>query len=137
MNLRRVIPIQRPAQISLRNTFRRKSRLILTLITLSLASTIFIAIFSIRTSLQQTLDEALGYFDYDVQVVFDRTYRTDRIINQMDSLPEVDKTETWGFGSARRVRPDDTESDSIVIYTPRADSEMLNPILLEGRWIQR
>ena len=34
--------------ISLRNTFRRKSRLSLTLITLSLASTIFIAIFSIR-----------------------------------------------------------------------------------------
>ncbi len=136
VGMRRVVPIQRPAQISLRNTFRRKARLSLTLITLSLASAIFVAIFSIRASLQETLDQALGYFDYDVQVIFDRSYRTERIQNELMGLPEVANVETWGFGTTRRVRPDDTESDTFVIYAPRADSEMINPILLEGRWIR-
>ncbi|MCB9138599.1 MAG: FtsX-like permease family protein [Caldilineaceae bacterium] len=136
VRLRRILPIQRPAQISLRNTFRRKARLALTLITLSLASAIFIAIFSIRASLLETLNEALEYFDYDVQVAFDRSYRIDKITGALAGIPEVEIVETWGFSSARRVRADDTEGDSIVVYAPRADSQMLNPILLEGRWIE-
>ncbi|NKQ36807.1 MAG: ABC transporter permease [Chloroflexi bacterium] len=136
LGLRRVIPLQRPQQISLRNTFRRKGRLALTLITLSLASAIFIAIFVVRSSLQQTLDDALGYFDYDVQIVFDRPYRTTRIQQQVAGLPGVSGVETWGFGTGRRIRPDESESDSVIVYAPTADSEMLNPILLEGRWLE-
>ncbi len=133
--LRNVLPIGRPMQISLRNTFRRKSRLTLTLITLSLASTIFIAIFSIRDSLQQTLNDALAFFDYDVQVVFDQPYRTERIQNRLESIPGIDAVETWGFSSTRRVRDNGTESDSITVYAPRYDSSMLAPILVEGRWL--
>jgi putative ABC transport system permease protein len=135
VGLRAIVPMGRPMQISLRNTFRRKSRLALTLITLSLASTIFIAIFSIRASLQQTLDDALSYFDYDIQVIFDRSYRTDRIQAELAAVPGIERVETWGFGSARRVRPDGSESESIIIYAPRADSEMVNPTIVAGRWI--
>lgn len=132
----RVVRMGRPLQVSLRNTFRRKARLSLTLITLSLASTVFIAIFSIRASLQLTLDEALSYFDYDVQVIFDRPYRSDRIIGQLDGFPGIERVETWGFGSGRLVRDDGTESDAIIIYGPASDSEMIQPILVEGRWLQ-
>jgi putative ABC transport system permease protein len=133
--LRYIVPMGRPMQISLRNTFRRKSRLALTLLTLSLASTIFISIFSIRASLQQTLDDALAYFDYDVQIIFDQPYRIDRIQHNLQAVPGIQAIETWGFGSSRRVRPDGTESDSMIIYAPRPDSTMLNPTIIEGRWI--
>lgn len=134
--LRYVIPMDRPSQISLRNTFRRKSRLTLTLITLSLASTIFISIFSVRASLVQTMDDALLFFDYDVQILFDRPYRSDRIIRQVEDRSGIERVETWGFGTVRRIRPDGSESDSIVIYAPRADTEMMQPILVEGRWLR-
>lgn len=136
LNLRYVIPMQRPQHISLRNTFRRKGRLALTLLTLSLASAIFMAIFSVRASLQQTLDDALVYFDYDVQVVFDQPYRTERIRREVEYLPGVEGVETWGFGTARRIRPDETDSESIFVYAPEPDSNMLNPTLIEGRWLQ-
>lgn len=136
LGLRRVIPMQRPAQISLRNTFRRKGRLILTLVTLSLASAIFISILSVRASLLQTLDDALTYFDYDVQVQFSRPYRTDRIQRTLTAIPEVDTVETWGFASTRRIRPDGSESDTVILYAPTADSGMLNPTLINGRWLR-
>ena len=136
LNMRRIFPMERPQQISLRNTFRRKGRLALTLITLSLATAIFISIFSVRASLQATLDDALDLFDYDVQIIFDVGYRTERIINQVKDLPGVDEVETWGFGTTRHIRPDGTESDSIIMYAPRHDSKMINPIILEGRWIE-
>lgn len=133
--LRYILPIGRPMQISLRNTFRRKARLTLTLITLSLASTIFIAIFSIRASLQQTLNDALSFFDYDVQVIFDQPYRTDRIRGDLEHIEGIDAVETWGFTSTRIVRENGTESDNIVVYGPTYDSTMLDPILVEGRWL--
>ncbi|MEM7799441.1 MAG: FtsX-like permease family protein, partial [Chloroflexota bacterium] len=136
VGLRRVVPMQRPTQISLRNTFRRKGRLALTLLTLSLASAIFISILSIRASLQLTLDEALGYFDYDVQIQFSRPYRTERLLNQARLNEGVSDAEIWGFSGARRVRPDGSESDNIIIYAPPADSGMIQPILLEGRWVR-
>ena len=52
VGLKAIIPMmKRPAQISLRNTFRRKGRLILTLVSLSLASLIFMSILSIQASM--------------------------------------------------------------------------------------
>ena len=136
VGLRMVIPMERPSQISLRNTFRRKGRLTLTLVTLSLASAIFISIFSVRASLLQTLDDALNYFDYDVQVIFDVPYRAERLQSLAGQIPGVDRVETWGFSSVRRIRPDDTESDTIVVYAPEPDSQMVNPIQVEGRWLE-
>jgi putative ABC transport system permease protein len=135
MGLQNLSLLERPSQMSLRNTFRRKGRLVLTLITLSMATAIFIAILSIRASLLQTLDDALNLFDYDVQVVFDRSYRVDPLRRTATEVAGVEEVETWGFGTARRIRPDDTESDSIVVYAPEPDSKMVNPTLLEGRWL--
>ncbi len=133
---RSFLPGGRPTQISLRNTFRRKARLFLTLLTLSLASMIFVSILSVQASLLQTLDDALNYFDYDVQVIFDQPYRTDRIIQIAEPVEGVKNVETWGFGSARRIRPDGSESDTLLMYAPFPDSEMINPIMVEGRWIE-
>jgi putative ABC transport system permease protein len=69
-------------------------------------------------------------------VLFDRPYRSDRIISQIAEIPGVDEVETWGFGNVRRIRPDGSESDSIIVYAPGADSNMLQPIVVEGRWLR-
>ena len=53
--------LSRPLLIALRNTFRRKGRLALTLTTLTLGGAIFIAVFSVRDSLLLTLDDAFEY----------------------------------------------------------------------------
>ncbi|MEM7334640.1 MAG: FtsX-like permease family protein [Chloroflexota bacterium] len=133
---RSFLPGGRPTQISLRNTFRRKARLALTLLTLSLASMIFVSILSVQASLLQTLDDALNYFDYNIQVIFDQPYRVDRIQQIAEPIPGVNSVETWGFGSARRIRPDGSESDNLLLYAPEPDTEMLNPIIIDGRWIE-
>jgi putative ABC transport system permease protein len=48
--------LSRPLLISLRNTFRRKTRLTLTLITLILGGAIFITVFTLRVTMLTTLD---------------------------------------------------------------------------------
>ena len=68
----------RPTLLSIRNTFRRKGRLGLTLAALTLGGAVFMAVFSVRASLEKTLDDTLRYFAYDVQVELTTTERAQR-----------------------------------------------------------
>jgi putative ABC transport system permease protein len=127
--------LSRPLLLSLRNTFRRKGRLALTLTTLTLSGLIFVAVFSVRSSLLLTLEDALKYFNYDIGVSFERPYRVEQIEQVARTVPGVAVVESWGVGNVRRLRPNDTESDSLFLFAPPAATQMLKPTLLQGRWL--
>lgn len=133
--LERIRGLSRPLLLSLRNTFRRKGRLALTLATLILGGAIFVGVFSVRESLLLTLDESYNYVQYDVYEVFRRGYRIEQIEREALRVPGVTAAEAWRFSSARRQRPDGTESDYLSIRAPRADSDLVQPTIVEGRWL--
>jgi putative ABC transport system permease protein len=127
--------LPRPIMLSLRNTFRRKGRLILTLVTLTLAGTIFIAVVSVRASLLLTVEEILEYVNYDAEVQFGRSYRTDRLEQEALQVPGVVAVESWGLTGTYRLRPDGSEGGDIYLSAPPAETAMLNPRMVEGRWL--
>ncbi|MCB0172940.1 MAG: FtsX-like permease family protein [Anaerolineae bacterium] len=127
--------LTRPLLLSLRNTFRRKTRLSLTLLTLILGGSIFITVFSLRVSMLDTLRGWLDYFRYDVAVQFERDYRIERIIRETLDVPGIVEAEPWAFYNTRRERPDGTESDSITLLAPPLDTTLINPTVIEGRWL--
>jgi putative ABC transport system permease protein len=133
--LERVRGLSRPMLLSLRNTFRRKGRLALTLATLTLGGAIFIAVFSVRASLIESLDDWLAYVDYDALVGFRRAYRIEQIEQHALEVPGVVAAEGWRFGNARRIRPDDSESEDIWLRAAPVPSDLVRPILSEGRWL--
>jgi putative ABC transport system permease protein len=133
--LERLRGLSRPVLLSVRNTFRRKGRLVLTLTTLTLGGAIFIAVFSVRASLLTTLDSWFDLVEYDVYVVFRRGYRIDQLEQEALRVPGVVSAEAWRFASARRQRPDGTEGDSINVRAPKADSDLVTPTLVAGRWL--
>ncbi len=131
----RLLPLRRPLVISLRNTFRRKGRLALTMVTLTLAGAIFVGVFSVRASLFNTLALANRYDNYDVAVELSRPYRTQQIEAAALQVPGVVAVETWGSAGALRLRPNGSESDRIRVRAPQADTRMIQPRLLAGRWL--
>jgi putative ABC transport system permease protein len=133
--LEQVRVLSRPMLLSLRNTFRRKGRLALTLATLTLGGAIFIAVFSVRASLLLTLEDMFNYVDYDALVGFRRGYRIEQIEEVALQMPGVVAAEAWRFDSGRRIRPDDSESDTIWLRAPRTDSKLVHPTVVEGRWL--
>ena len=52
------------------------------------------------------------------------------------AFPASSASKPGASAPAAVIRPDDTESDTIIIYAPQADSQMINPILVEGRWLE-
>jgi putative ABC transport system permease protein len=134
--MQQVRGLPRPLLLSLRNTFRRKARLVLTLSTLILGGAIFIAIFSVRASLLQSLDEFTAYLNYDVAVDFDGAYQARQIERRALAVPGVVAAETWGGSNARRVRPGGQEGSSFELVAPPADTALLRPVLVAGRWLR-
>ncbi|MEZ4662019.1 MAG: FtsX-like permease family protein [Caldilineaceae bacterium] len=127
--------LSRPGQISLRNTIRRRMRLILTLITLILGGMIFMTVGSVRSSLEQRVEQVLEYNRFDIRISLERAYRIGQIEQVARAVPGVTNVETWSNGQAVRVRADDSESDPINITALPADSKMIQPTLVSGRWL--
>lgn len=127
--------LPRPLLLSLRNTFRQKSRLILTIIALTLGSAIFIAVMSVYSALITTLDEALGYYGFDIVVTFSRPYRIEQIEAELDKLEGITSAENWGFTSTRIVNADGSETNTIILVAPPTETELINPSVLAGRWL--
>lgn len=132
---KRNLHIPRPLLISLRNTFRRKGRLVLTLFTLTMAGAIFIAVFNVRVTLFDYLDGIGKYFLADVTLDFDQPYRMDEIITKAKEIPGVADVEGWAYASAEALNPDDSLAENITIMAPPSNSKMVTPNLLSGRWL--
>ncbi len=133
---RRGIHIPRPLLISLRNTFRRKGRLALTLFTLTMAGAIFVAVFNVQVSLHDYIDQIGNYFIADVTLDFDRYYRLNEIENMAMQVPGVVDVEGWAYATAEVLYPDGSVADTLTVLAPPADSHLVSPLLIEGRWLQ-
>jgi putative ABC transport system permease protein len=150
--------LSRPMLISIRNTFRRKGRLALTLFTLTLGGAVFIAVFNSQVSLDTKMEQVTRYFGADVQLDFVDSYRVEKITNQALTVPGVERVEVWLTTGADWLHPPlpfpptggdrgeisppsggikggELPPSSIGIIAPPADSDLIDPTLLEGRWL--
>ena len=133
---RRGLHIPRPLLISLRNTFRRRGRLLLTLFTLTMGGAIFIAVFNVRVTLRDYMSAIGQYFIADVTVDFDEAYRLREVEQYAMQVDGVVYVEGWQFTAVEALLPDGTVGDNITVLAPPANSSLIKPMLVQGRWIR-
>lgn len=127
--------LPRPVILSLRNSFRRQGRLLLTLATLIIASATFVSVLSLRASMSRTVDEAFDLWQYDVLVQLTQPYNAQRLERTLQQMPGVSKVESWAEALVYRVDADGGDSIPIALIAPPAATELLQPTLLAGRWL--
>ena len=127
--------VPRPMRLSLRNAFRRKARLTLTLISLVLGGAIFVSVINLWGSFYQVIEELKGYYLTDVTIGFDRLYRFDKVAAMTNGVPEVDSVEGWMEGAGSLIRGEDEPETQVVLLVPPATSRLMKPILISGRWL--
>jgi len=128
----RVRRLPRPLALSLRNTFRRKARVALTMFTLVLGGVMFIVVMSVGTSFNNTLEIVLDAFGFDVLVAFERSHRVTQLIDVAERIPGVTTAEVWSRLGAELALPSGEELD-IGIWGVPSDSEMFSPRVISGR----
>ena len=171
--LERVRRGSRPLLVSIRNTFRRKGRLALTLFTLTLGGAVFIAVFNSQASVNRASERTTRYFGADVNLDFAQSYRVEEVIREAMMVPGVERVEVWKVTGAEGGRHQNgalsDEEDggeqgdkgtggqgdkekatgvaggeggrvengalAIGLFGVPADSELIEPKLLAGRWL--
>ncbi len=131
--LRRFPRFTRDILLALRNPFRKRGRLILSLVTLTFAGAVFMAIVNLQDTLNSSLNEMFGFWRYDAWLVVEGYTPVVRLVQEAKAIPGVVQAEAWGFTIGRYVRPDGTESDNLYLLAPPAGTKLLDPPIIAGR----
>ena len=130
-----VLLIPRPIRLSLRNAFRRKLRLSLTLFSLVLGGAIFIGVFNLWASFGKTIESIQGYFLADINVSFARSYRYEEVAPLAKSIPGVSSVEGWAEYPGTLISNKDEAGTQILFVAPPSTSTLIDPVITAGRWL--
>ena len=132
----RIKKVTRPFALAVRNTFRKKTRLAFTLITLTLAGGMFISVFSTRTSLQGQLDEINRFLNFDISIRTFSTIKLPTAEREAERIPGVDSAEGWANMIANISYPDNRKGSDLLIYsTPHENPTTMDLDILSGAWL--
>jgi putative ABC transport system permease protein len=127
----------RPFILSLRNTFRQRGRLLLTLGTLAIGGAGFIVAMNVSASMNTTVDDKFDAQKFDVQFTFNRPYPEQELEQIAQSVEGVARVESWGSASAVRQLEQGTESNNFDLLAPPEKTGLMTALpLMEGRWLQ-
>lgn len=134
----------RPLLFAIRNSFRRRTRLVLTLATLAVAGVFFMTGVNIRASMIRTIDHWLASENYDLKIFFGGPYPSDQIDRAIKNTPGVVRTESWfasegvlaPYPGAGRYGGNTLEGERFSVVGVPSGTKMLNLEIAEGRDLQ-
>jgi putative ABC transport system permease protein len=97
---------------------------------------IFIAVFNVRVTLHDYIEDIGKYFLADVNLDFDKPYRLREIEQMAMQVEGVTSIEGWLFMVSEYLDDEGDVIDNMTIMAPPGDSQLVSPILVSGRWIQ-
>ena len=112
---------------AIRNSFRRRARLALTLLTLAAGGLFFLSALNVRASMVNTLDQLFGARKFDLTVSFANPYDMEKIQRAINNTPGITKAEGW-FATEASL---EARRFSIVALPPETQLQQFN--IIEGR----
>jgi putative ABC transport system permease protein len=132
LKVRRLTP---PVMLALRNTFRNKPRLAFTLITLTLAGAMFIAVFSTRASLSSQINEVARYLTFDAAIPVPPGSKRLTVEREAMRIPGVEIVESWSTTTGVIKSGSGLESEELELVGLSPDARTIDPLLIEGHWL--
>ena len=128
--------LARPLLLSIRNTFRRRGRLALTLFVLAVGGATFMAVLNLRSSLRQTIAVVDSAYNFDILLSFSRSYPVAEIAPPIRDIPGVAQVEIFGGAKAARRYPNGIAGNPFDLLALPSTSELFDFPLIAGRWLR-
>jgi putative ABC transport system permease protein len=123
--------------LSLRNVFRRRSRLILTLLTLTVAGANFITAMNVAASIDRAIATRFDATPYDIEVAFSQSYPPGEVEQVVSRVAGVEDVETWGGARAFVVLPNGLLGKPLGLTAPLINSKLSPKLpIVKGRWLR-
>jgi putative ABC transport system permease protein len=134
-SLRRLPPL---VVLTLSNTFRKKGRLAMTLVSLVGGGAIFMMVMSVQHSMVRSFDQFFETWKFDIMVGFANEQRINSIEPLVESFPGVSYAEMIQFyGSGIRRMDDEAglDEESIELMGVSKDGDAYGPVVRAGRFL--
>ncbi len=144
------IRLTRPAifgeifRLSLRNVFRQRSRLLMTLCLLAAGGAMFMTAMNVSTAWGENLKRIYIQRLYDLEVRLNGDMPSDSVLASVAAVPGVKTVEKWNSSSTSiagnssievtQTYPDKGHGSFVLMAGP-VPTKLLNPTVVEGRWL--
>lgn len=131
--------------LALRNTFRRRARLLLTLALLGIAGALFISSLNVKLAWERNLAASAADRHYDMELELGNPHSEAQTLALIAKVPGVQKVESWNASVAARARDDglaiemtypDGGHGKFLLRAVPTGSSMLQLAMYSGRWLQ-
>lgn len=145
MLLGKIRGLDRTLALALRNAFRRRGRLLLTLTLLAAAGGLFMASLNVKTAWESYVAQAASQRRYDLEISLNRPAPERKILKALAGFPGVRRVEPWSLAPVAVGRTDGLEvvrtypnggQGSFTLRSVPAGSRMVEMPQLAGRWLQ-
>ncbi len=123
--------------LAIRNTFRRKGRFIFTVATLAIGGAILIVSLNVKSSIDNTIDRAMDSLGYDLQYYFSKPYPADDVLQALQNIQSLEKSEILAGAMSSMVYDDGTENNAFQLTAVPGNMTTLNLPVLQGRFIEQ
>jgi putative ABC transport system permease protein len=125
--LARIGGVFRPLILAIRNSFRRRARLALTLLTLAAGGLFFLAALNVRASMINTLDRMFAARKFDLTVILRDVYEQEKVQRAIAATPGVKRIEGW-LGTEGEIG-----GERFGVIALPGDTHLLDLEIIEGR----
>ena len=128
--------LARPLLLSLRNAFRKRERMVLTLLTLATSGAVFLGALNLRASIRDSVSAL--YEDelrFQLSVRFEQRHAGDSLVALASAEPGVERTEAWSGARAAVVGDDSLPRSAFVVTALPADTKLVAYPASAGRWL--
>ena len=143
--LAKIRGVDNTLMLTLRNTFRRRGRLLLTLSLLAAAGAMFMTGINVNAGWQTYLTDAAAGRHYDLEIHLNNPQSEEKILSLISQVPGVKQVESWNLVPVALYRSDGLEivrtypdggHGSFTLRSVPPESNLIDTPLLSGRWLQ-
>ena len=133
--LQRTGGLSRPILLALRNAFRRRQRMALTLVALATGGAVYLGALDLRAAIRGSVGLLFDSNRFDLVVKFAHGWAPDSLESVVAAVPGVAHTEAWGAIRAAFREPDGRLGNTFAISAPPAATQRFAPSFRSGRWL--
>jgi putative ABC transport system permease protein len=127
--------ISRPLLLSIGNAFRRRQRMLLTLLALAAGGAVYLGAANLREAVRGSVDLLFSSQRYDFSLRFTEPHPTSLVETTVMRIAGVERAEAWRSAGASVEYADATQGGRFTVTAVPIDSRLLKPALQEGRWL--
>jgi putative ABC transport system permease protein len=125
----------RPLLLSIGNAFRKRGRLVLTLLTLVVGGAVYLGAANLRAAVIGSVDELFASQHYDFVLRLAGSATPERVEAAATAVAGVDQAEAWAGARATHAFADGTQGEAFQLVGLPHEPKLMSENVMRGRWL--